>query len=685
MAAKTHFGFARRHPVWTGLGLALLVLLVALALLLSNLHWVRGPLERVVSSQLEREFRVGHIDLRWGGQPTLRLDDVSLGNLPGGSEPQMARVKAVEVRLSLRDLLQGRVFMPRVAVTDADVLLERLKDGRKNWQLTDDTDAEPEQPPSRVRLGGVSLDRGRVRYLDHQTPMVVTVTARPLDRQTDALAERSDAPPLNDRYALRFEIGGHYRGNTFSGRAESGGVLSLQDTGQPFPLRGEVIAGETRVQMDGGIADAAQLSGVDMRLRIAGPTLANLYPFLLLPLPASPPYALQGRLRRDGGRFALEELGGRIGSTDLTGQGSYVVREPRPLLTVQLRSDLLDITDLGPMIGVETKSRTAKPASQGEVSSREQARASDKRTRGERVLPAGRFDPERLRVIDADVTLKAQRVKGVAGLPLDNFAATLRLHDAVLQLDPLNLGVAGGTMAARATLDARKGDTLHSQLQTELRRLRIDRLVPDGMPLAEGAGLVDLTASLAGSGNSIADAAAKADGRIAMTMGQGRISNLVDAASGLNLGRVLRLLATGDREIALNCGATVFDVKQGQGKSSLFVVDTAQTQVLGAGAFDLEQERFALRVEPKPKVKGLLSLRTPINLEGSFSDVNVAPDKKPLLARAGGALALAAVSPLAALIPLIETGPGKETPCDRVLRMAQSGGTPEQKAPAAAR
>jgi hypothetical protein len=92
-----------------------------------------------------------------------------------------------------------------------------------------------------------------------------------------------------------------------------------------------------------------------------------------------------------------------------------------------------------------------------------------------------------------------------------------------------------------------------------------------------------------------------------------------------------------------------------------------------------------LRVEPKPKVKGLLSLRTPINLAGSFSDVHVSPDKKPLLARAGGALALAAVSPLAALIPLIETGPGEDTACDRVQRMAQNGGTPEQKVPAAVR
>lgn len=69
--------------------------------------------------------------------------------------------------------------------------------------------------------------------------------------------------------------------------------------------------------------------------------------------------------------------------------------------------------------------------------------------------------------------------------------------------------------------------------------------------------------------------------------------------------------------------------------------------------------------------KGVLSLRTPINLEGSFSDVHVSPDKKPLLARASGALALAAVSLLAALIPLIETGPGRR---HAVRPCAGSGG-----------
>jgi hypothetical protein len=48
-----------------------------------------------------------------------------------------------------------------------------------------------------------------------------------------------------------------------------------------------------------------------------------------------------------------------------------------------------------------------------------------------------------------------------------------------------------------------------------------------------------------------------------------------------------------------------------------------------------------------------------------------------MLARAGGAIALAIVAPLTAVLPLIETGPGESTNCDRVRAEA---GTAERQA-----
>lgn len=676
MTDVSRTGFVRRHPVWTATLLLVAVLLAGLVVVLSNLQWLRQPLQRVIASSLNREFSIGDMRLAWSGQPTLVLSNVVLGSVPGASEPQMARVESMQLTLSLLNLLRGHVVIPKVTMNNLDLLLEQLQDGRQNWVVGNESEAKEEHPRSRLRPGSVALTGGRVRYLEHKTPIDMTVQVRSLETPRDAVPPRNELPPANTRYGLSFDISGHYRGNPFSGRAQSGGVLSVVDSGVPFPLQLELTAGETTLKMEGTIADAPRLSGIDMRMQMAGPTLANIYPLLLLPLPASPPYALHGRLRRDGARFALEELGGRIGSTDLEGEGSYVMREARPLLTVQLRSKLLNIPDLGPLIGIETKSRAGKPLDQKQLSNRKEAAQTDERKRGERVLPAGRFDSARLRVIDADVRLQAHRVEGLASVPLEDFDGVVRLRDAVLKLDALKLKVAGGTLVVRATLDARKGGTLDSQLQMELRRLHLDQLVPKKSSLAKGAGLVNASATLSGSGTSIADAAAKADGRLAATIYEGRVSNLVDAASGLALGRVLALLATGDREIALNCGAIVFDVKDGQGRSSLFVLDTAQTQVLGSGQFDLAQERVALRVEPKPKVKGLLSLRTPVNLQGTFNHVDVSLEKKPLLARAAAAVVLAAVAPPAAILAFIETGPGEDTPCAAVLR---EGGSATQR------
>jgi uncharacterized protein involved in outer membrane biogenesis len=670
MATTANLAFVRRHPVWTGVALVFISLLVAIAVVLLNPQWLRGPLERVVSASTGREVSIGKLDLAWSGQPTIVLNDVAVGNLPGGSAPQMARVQSMQMTLSLLNLLRGHVVIPKVTLDNVDVLLEQLKDGRQNWVVGNEATPKTEKPRSRLRLGSVALTSGRVRYLDHKIPIDMLVQARSLEAPRQAVPPRNELPAANTRYGLAFEINGKYRGNPFSGSARSGGVLSIADSGVPFPLQLAITAGETKLQMEGTIADVTQLSGVDMRMQMSGPTLANIYPLLLLPLPASPPYTIHGRLRRDGPRYALEELGGRIGSTDLEGEGSYVMREPRPLLTVQLRSKLLDITDLGPLVGIETKSRAGKPVNQKELSNRKQAAQTDESKRGGRVLPAGRFDPERLRVIDADVRLQAHRVEGIGKLPLQDFDGVVRLHDAVLKLDSLKLGAAGGTLVARATLDARKRDKLNSEVQAELRRLNLDQLIPKDSKIAKGAGLVNANATLKGNGNSIADAAAKADGRIAATMYEGRVSNLVDAASGLAIGRVLALLASGDREIPLNCGATVFDVQDGQGKSSLFVLDTAQTQVVGSGQFNLAQETFAMHIEPKPKVKGLLSLRTPVNVKGTFSSIDVSLEKEPLVARAAAAVALAAIAPPAALLALIETGPGEDTPCGKVLREA---------------
>jgi uncharacterized protein involved in outer membrane biogenesis len=311
---------------------------------------------------------------------------------------------------------------------------------------------------------------------------------------------------------------------------------------------------------------------------------------------------------------------------------------------------LLDIADLGGFVG----------ASLGTGS-----------VRTSRVLPNENFDLEKLRRADADIRFVAQRFTNRDRLPLDNLNARLTLQDGVVQLVPLNFGVGGGEMRSNVRFDARTAK-IHARVDTQFRRLHINRLAPKAEILENAIGTIDGEAKLAGSGNSIATMLGAADGRVALVSSGGNVSNLLLALAGANGAKILRFMVFGDRNAKLHCAVAAFDVKQGLMTADVLVVDTSDTNITGSGNVNLNDETLALTLVPLPKNPSILSLRGPLHVTGTFKDPGVELDKPTVSLRAGGAALLALINPLAALIPLIETGPGKDSDCAQLTTSIQT-------------
>jgi len=671
-----------RKALWI-VGIAACAIL--LVVLVFDWNWLRPSLNQYVTQKTHRTFSSSDLQVRLGWAPTIRLKDVQFANAPWARGALMAKIGQLEFSVSLRDLFDGKVLVPRVALTDADFHFEQLADHRRNWIISDPSDTSP----SRFRISSLSVTRGHLEYVDHGIPMSLRIAVSTFDSAARAKASDAGAPPVNKNYTTQYSFDGKYHDATFSGTALTGDVLSFQESGINFPLQGRLVAGTTRLDVEGTVADAADISAIDVRLQMAGETLANIYPFLLLPLPASPPYRIQGHLTQKGTRYGLDEIRGQIGSTDISGNAAYVDKKPRPLLQANLKSELLNLADLGPLIGITTKnSPSAAPPTQAQTSTRSAAQAKERATDkervlpagtaiGERLLPTGKFEGGRLKAIDAEAQLSAKRVKAPDKLEVENVEAGLRLKDGILKIDPFDVDFAGGRILSVIDLDARQS-VLAARTDVRLERLQLAKLLPQSPKLAQSQGVLDARMTLNGTGNSIADVAAKADGRIGATLDRAQISNLLDAASGLNGGKVITLLIGGDKDIPVRCGAAAFEVKAGRGRSSLFVVDTEQTRIDGAGTFDLDHERFDATVAPKPKHPGILSLRTPVRLFGTFRHPDYQLDKANLALRAGGAVLLGVVAPVAALLPLIETGPGADIDCKKAaaLALAHQGVTP---------
>jgi uncharacterized protein involved in outer membrane biogenesis len=141
---------------------------------------------------------------------------------------------------------------------------------------------------------------------------------------------------------------------------------------------------------------------------------------------------------------------------------------------------------------------------------------------------------------------------------------------------------------------------------------------------------------------------------------------------GLNVGNIIVTKLFGDKQVQLNCLAADFDVNKGLMQSQVFVVDTDEAIIRVNGTVSLANEQMDLTIKPDTKALRLFTLRAPLYVRGPFSKPDVSVDKGVLALKAGGAAVLAAAAaPVAALIPLINTGPGENSECGKLVALAK--------------
>ncbi|MFC5428108.1 AsmA family protein [Paraburkholderia denitrificans] len=458
-------------------------------------------------------------------------------------------------------------------------------------------------------------------------------------------------------YAIGWTLKGTYKQAPISGTGKLGGVLALQDAKRPFPLQADVRAGDMHIALVGALTDPTHLAAVDLRLWLRGESMAHLYNLTGVTLPETPPYATEGRFvgqfHPGASEFRYENFTGRVGGSDLNGTLTYVQRESRPLLKGELTSNLLQFSDLAPIIGADSKASKAK---RGDVV---------KQPAG-RVLPVEPFRTDRWRAIDADVAFTGKRIVKQGSLPISELYAHVVMTDGVLSLDPLRFGVAGGTLATRLTLDG-SGTPLKARGTAQARHLKLKQLFPNFKTMQSALGEVNGDASLSATGNSPASLAATSNGEVKGLVTQGTISRLLMEAAGLNVANVVYEKMFGNRDVNINCAAADFVATDGVLNPRVFALDTGDAVIDIDGPIDLRDESLDLRIHPHTKGFRVFSLRSPLYVKGTFKNPRVGVDAAALALRGGAMIGLGIINPLAAFIPLIAPSKNQPLPCDELF------------------
>jgi len=699
-----------RNKILLGALVFVSIVPIAIIVFVASFDWNRAKpwVQSRASSALGRNVEIaGDLTAAWqwrrlrDGQdvwsPGLRFScgDVRIGNPEWAARPRFAELKGLEIELRLLPLLWRRLEAPSIRLVRPSLDFEQRKDGSNTW--TFEPGGEKAPGAWTVDPGDIEFDAGTVHVSDEERALELQIDIVPLEapiefgqrvegddpstrrevvrrvgqaaaqrlraaaEQRAAKAEERGKAVKPPPYLFGWKASGTMAGAAVKGSGRFGGVLALKEP-KPFPLRADIDVGATEIALTGTITDPTSPDAVDMRLWISGRNLAQLYPITGMALPNTPPYATVGRL---AGRFRpkqsllrYEDFSARVGGSDLDGTLAYRSGERRPSLTGNVDSTLLRFKDLGALVGADS--------------------AEDKAARGDetvqargRVLPSEPFNVERWGATDADVRFTGKRVIRNEQQPISDVDTRIRMDGGVLTLDPLNFGMAGGTVAASLRIDSNarpaKGDvSLHA------RKLELKRLFETTDGLSTSLGEVHGEVKLSGKGRSIADILGSADGTLRALMTQGMVSETLMEEAGLNTANALLSKLRGDRQIRIDCAAASFTAKDGIANADLFVFDTENALIDVQGTVNLRDERVDLTLHPQTKGLRVLSLRSPLHAIGTFEHVDVGVDKKSLLLRGGGAIGLAVVAaPLAALLPMIAPGGEAEKSCAPLADLAK--------------
>jgi hypothetical protein len=618
--------------------------------------WLSAPVERMLSKALHRDVSFG--EAAGQGQARVQLiggirvwaDQLRIGAPDWSKTPFMVSAKDAYLQLAYHDLwraYRGKpVLVEQLTARELVAWLERTADSKASWQFGP---PRPSKPGARSLLDGLHFDvlqlaRGEIHYRDEPFALAsrteVSMSVRDA-RRAPARVESDVAE------GVRAQTLGSYQGLPLKASLTSGQLAPWLLGGEgrmAWPIDFHLNVGRARVDFNGSVDQLNAQADVLGTFKARGPSLAAMGEPLGVTLPTTGHFDMRGSVRHRGLRTFVVVKGAEIGSSRLRGEFAFD-RSPRvPMLAGRLGGSRLALADLGPAVGVPT---TGQPTS---------SRSDDAR-----ILPDRRFDLPSLAVMNANVVIDiAQMDLGSDTLaPLEPLKGHLVLDSSVLTISDLQARTAQGELTGRLALDGRQQNKALWQADLNVNNVVIENWVkalkPEGRP-PYLTGRINGRAMVKGEGQSTAAILGSLTGPVQVRLRDGTLSHLAVEAAGIDLAQLLGVWIKGDQSLAVPCARADVKAFDGTLTPELFVINTKDSSVWVQGSLSLKEERMALQARVAPKDFSLLSLRTPVLVNGPLSDPKVSIKASALLPRVAGAVALGFLNPVAAVVPLIDPG-----------------------------
>lgn len=650
----------RRDPAgWTlAAGFAVIATIIGLIVLawfvlfLTKGRFLKSEFESIASRLTEREVRVAgdfqfYFDII---DAQFVADGLTISNPKWASKDNFFEARHIAARIKTIPAIFGERRAEWLVLDGGKVDAEWDQQKRNTWTFGDpDKKGEPFLWPI---IGRADVANSEVRYIDPA-----------LFLRTDIKVGDIAAGDARIDGKVPFTGTGTLRNKPFT---MYGAILSPNSTVTFGRTTFEMHAksGATYLDVNGVLRAATQIEGSDLKLKVRGPNIRQLFDFLGVAAPDTRDYRFTSDLTKVGGEWRFTRINGRYGASDLHGRMTITFPKDRLFLNAVLGSNLVDIIDVGPFIGYAPQALATKGV-----------QAAVAQTGGTpRILPDAPLRMESIRNFDAHIRYKVKDFRNPQ-FPISNVDLTFNLDRSLMKLSPLTFEIAGGHLASDIVINARVPAVV-TDYDIRLSPTPMGKLLTQfGVDQAGTTGTVKARIKLQGTGDTLRDSLATSNGRIAIILPKGAFWTKYIQLSEFDLGVFVQKLLQDKlkKPVQINCGLIGFTVRSGVAAADPILIDTDKNVMTAKGGFNFKDESLDLSFRADSKKFSLLSGQSPVGIKGYFAAPGINIVSPQLLTRGGVGLALGIVgSPLAAVLAFVDVGDAKAAACGPILAGAQA-------------
>lgn len=380
----------------------------------------------------------------------------------------------------------------------------------------------------------------------------------------------------------------------------------------PFKLTAESV--QTQLVLSGGIARPLGNKDVELALELRGPRLDSLDRLIRASLPPWGPWSAQGRFRMSSSGYEVTDLRLQVGESMLTGKGGLRTDTARPRLDIALSAPNVQLDDfkLGDWTAVESRPAEDKGLTAEQIREKA-AKASDE---AQRLLSATVLGRQ-----DAYLEVRVDQVRSGRD-QLGSGRLEARLENGRADIGPVEVNIPGGSARLSLAYEPTEQD-VKVEMKIDVEKFDYGILARRIKPDTDLRGIFSAHVDVDARTRYLSEALRHGNGTIDFAVWPENMKSGIFDLWAVNVLVALVPAVDPSKESKVNCAVGRFELVDGKLEDRGIVLDTTRMRVVGTGHVDFDDERVRLRMRPQAKTAQFLSLATPVEVNGSFTDFNV--------------------------------------------------------------